>query len=93
MHGQGASWTHDEVYLEVDGDGEGLAALGLGHVAAVLARSVLLQLLLRHEHDELAVQARLVVAQVVLVPEVVCTATELSFQCMWSSDMRSRRVA
>ena len=60
--------------LEVDGDGEGLAALGLGHVTAVLARSVLLQLLLRHEHDELAVQAQLVVAQVVLVPEVVCTA-------------------
>lgn len=65
---------HDEGYLEVDGDGEGLATLGLGHVAAVLPGRVLLQLLLRHEHDELAVQARLVVAQVVLMPKVVCTA-------------------
>ncbi len=60
-------------YLEVDGNGQGLAALSLGQVAAVLARCVLLQLLLRHEDDELAVQARLMVAQVVLVPEMVCS--------------------
>ena len=68
-------------HLEVDGDGQGLAALGLGHVAAVLAGGMLLQLLLRHEHDELAVQAQLVIAQVVLVPEVVCTATEVFDTC------------
>ena len=61
--------------LEVDGDGQRLAALGLRHVAAVLTRSVLLELLLCHEHNELALQAQLVVAQVVLMPEVVCTCT------------------
>ena len=61
--------------LEVDGNGQRLAALGLGHVAAVLTRSVLLELLLRHEYDELALQAQLVVAQVMLMPEVVCTCT------------------
>ena len=69
-----------EAHLEVDGNGKSLAALGLGHVAAVLAGGMLLQLLLRHEHDELAVQAQLVVAQVVLVPEVVCTALAVFHQ-------------
>ena len=61
--------------LEVDGDGEGLAALSLRHVSTMLAGSMLLELVLRHEHDEFAVQAQLMIAQVVLMPEVVCTAT------------------
>lgn len=62
-------------HLEVDGDGEGLALLGSGHVAAMLARHMLLELLLTGEHNELLLQARLVLAQVVHMPEVLCRPT------------------
>lgn len=61
-----------ERYLEVDGDGEGLPPLSLRHVAAVLPSSVLLQFLLALEHYELLLQAHLVLAEVVLAPEVPC---------------------
>ena len=59
-------------HLEVDGDGERLALLGARHGAAVLARAVLPQLLLRQEDDKLLRQALRVLAQPVLVPEVPC---------------------
>ena len=74
-------------HLEVDRDGQRLAALSLGQVAAVLARRVLLQLLLRHEDNEFAVQARLVVAQVVLVPEMVCASASGSQVMNRSTDL------
>lgn len=61
--------------LHIDGDGESLPPFGTCHGAGMLACVVLLQVLLGRKDNELFLQAAGVAAQVVLVPEMLCTMT------------------